>query len=100
MLRKKPPVRRATSLDVRNRRLAMGRFDKIEALRFFTDVHVPGYDVGKSLAKSRKQKQKTRRDQQQGAPPTVEPGPVTFGSSESTSNPEKADACPAFKIDL
>lgn len=79
----------------------MGRFDQYQAPRFFTEVNVPGYDVGKSVAKSRELKQKARRDAKQQAPsPPAEPGPVTFGSPVPTTDTNKDDACPTFKIDL
>lgn len=84
----------------------MNRFDKLEMLRFTVEVHVPGFDIRKSIAKANKQKQKRLQEQTRPRPPTPpstpppDPTPVVFGSGDSTDDHKEEPPCPPFQMTL
>lgn len=80
----------------------MSRFDMIEMPRFTVEVHVPGFDIRKSIAKANQQKQKRRQEQERQRPatppsaPPPDPTPVVFGCGDLKEEPP----CPPFQMTL
>lgn len=80
----------------------MGRFDKFYVLRFQTPVHVPGYDVAKSLVAAKKRHRKPSRPEavapgpEAAALPSGEPRQLVLG--ETTPKEEEPCVPPPFEL--
>ncbi len=68
------------------------RFDELDTPRYFTDVNVEGYNVAKSVAKSKKKREQIKRAEQLGreAKQQSVSEPVTLSKRQRTrAAPEK-----------
>lgn len=80
----------------------MGRYDKFNVLRFQTPVHVPGYDVAKSLVAAKKRHKKPSRPEavtpvpEAAAPPSGGPRQLVLG--ETTPTEEQPCVPPPFEL--
>lgn len=81
------------------------RFDHFDVPRFFTEVHVEGYNVAKSVTQQKKKLQKRKRDEEKKrADALPAPEPVALASkSKSGGNQRrrKEDECgDGFQLQL
>lgn len=86
-----PPSETPTASGGRGERSASpDRFTEMDSPRYVVDVRVPGYNLGKSLAKLKKHQAKQRKPAVAPAAPAVDPEPIVLTPAKRSRGGRKA----------
>lgn len=85
-----PPSELPTASGGRGERSASpNRFAEMDSPRYVVDVRVPGYNIGKSLAKLKKHQAKKRKIAAAPAAPAVDPTPIVLAPAKRSRGGRK-----------